>query len=142
MTRNTFAIHVHAMPSIEMNGFVVTMPDAASREYLGVANHAAPVHSTGIRIIFQKLVVFKLRDPARIGGGHHDSDSEAPYHLFAQMRLASAATAERFVPQDCGVLCLHARLTNKEPLSLPDRLAAFDLRGSKTRDRGSYIVDT
>ncbi len=58
------------------------------------------------------------------------------------MRLAATATAERLIPVNHPSVFMHVGRRNKEPLSLPDRFAAFDLSGAKTRDRGPYIVNT
>jgi hypothetical protein len=58
------------------------------------------------------------------------------------MRLAAAATAERLIPKNrVGVFLLAGR-RNEEPLTLPDRTAAFRLGGAKTLNRGPHIVNT
>src|ERR1035438_721529 len=58
------------------------------------------------------------------------------------MRLAATATAERLIPINHQGVFKHLGCRNKEPLPLPDRLAAFHLCGSKTFDRGPFIVNT
>src|SRR5260370_10618159 len=65
-----------------------------------------------------------------------------PHQLFANIRLAPTATAERLIPVNHPSVFMHLGRRNKEPLSLPDRFAAFDLREAKTRDPGPYIVST
>src|SRR5271157_92378 len=134
-------VHVDAMPTIQVNGLVIAMPHVPPRIYLGVANHAAPGHTARPGIGINQPVVLRLRDTVWIRLGNHDRDSEAPHRLFADMRLAATATAERLVPMDYPGYFMCLGRGNKEPLALPDRVPALDLSRAKTRNRGPYIVN-
>src|SRR6266481_8884261 len=130
------------MPTIQVNGFMFTMAYISPHIYLSVANHATPGHTACFGISIDEPVVFGLNDTGWIRRGNHDGNARMPHQLFANMRLAATATAERLIPVNHPSVFMHLGRRNKEPLSLPDRFAAFDLRGAKTRDRGPYIVNT
>jgi hypothetical protein len=130
------------MPTIQVNGLVVTMAYISPRIYLSVANHAPPGHTACRGIGIDEPVVLGLSDAGWIRRANHDGKAGMPHQLFANMRLAATATAERLIPMNHPGVFMHLGRRNREPLSLPDRLAAFHLRGAKTRDRGPYIVNT
>src|SRR2546422_8814943 len=84
-------VHVDAMPTIQMNGFVVTMAYVSPRVYLSVANHATPGHAPRLGIGVDEPVVLGLSDPSWIRRGNHDGNTRTPHQLFADMRLAATA---------------------------------------------------
>ena len=130
------------MPTIQMNAFVITMAYVTPRINLSVANHATPGQTPGFGIGFYEPVVFGLRETNWIRRGHHDSNSRMPHQLFANMRLTANPAAERLIPISHPGVFMRLGSRNEEPLTLPDRLAAFDLTRAKTRYGGPYIVNT
>ncbi|HEY4356864.1 MAG TPA: hypothetical protein VGN16_14025 [Acidobacteriaceae bacterium] len=57
------------------------------------------------------------------------------------MRLTASASAERFVAQNHGVFLVYAGFRNKEPLTLPDRLASLNLRGAQAGNCRPHIAN-
>src|SRR2546422_4954543 len=112
-------VHVNAMPTIQVNGFVVTMAYISPHIYLSVANHATPGHTACFGISIDEPVVFGLNDTGWIRRGNHDGNARMPHQLFANMRLAATATAERLIPVNHPSVFMHLGRRNKEPLSLP-----------------------
>jgi hypothetical protein len=86
------------MPTIQMNGLVVTRAYIAPHIYQSVANHAPPEHTPGFGIGINEPVVFGLCETGWIRRGNHDGITRSPHQLFANMRLAATTTAKRLIP--------------------------------------------
>lgn len=109
------------MPPVQDHGRVVGMPHAASDVDPGVAAHNPPVPPTPLRL--RKISIFGFRQAllrARSDIHRLPSDSK---ELFANMRLAAAASKERFAVQDHHLRYIHLGVRHKEPFALADARA-------------------
>ena len=91
--REAFLIHIDAMPSIEIDRFVIAMADFAADVDFSVACHVAPHQAGSVWVRREKLFVCIERKARWILTADHDGYATAPHHLRADVGLASGATA-------------------------------------------------
>ena len=140
MPRHAFPIHIHAVPAIEMDRFVVPMANIASNVDISIAGHATPRLGTHTSINGDEPLIPRRTDSGREFRGHHHRDAAPPHQLFADMRLASGAARERLVAMDHSAPIRNAAIGNEEPLTLPDCSTAFGLNRPQTIDCGTHVM--
>ncbi|WP_321471790.1 hypothetical protein [uncultured Paludibaculum sp.] len=108
---------------------------------LSVADHAAPGEGTGFGVRRDESLVPDRTNAGRVPGRHHHGGTATPHQFLTDVRLAAAATAERFVPMNGGAFFTDVAIGYEEPLALSNGRTAFGLGGPEALHGGAYIVN-
>jgi len=111
-------VHQNPVPTMQGNGGVVGVPDAALDVDVGVAPHSAPTPTLRLRAAGHDLPVLRLRDAVGVAGADVDRLATRAVAELGPMRLAAVAPTQRLVPQD--QLLVHGQVSDREeePLAL------------------------
>src|SRR6266851_2134235 len=118
--RLSLRVHQDPVPTVQGDGGVVGVPDAATDVDAGIAPHGAPAPALRLRTPGQDALVLRLGDAVRVPGADVDRLAARPVAKFSPMRLAAVVPAQRLVGQD--QLLIHGEPWSREeePLALAD----------------------
>ena len=109
------------MPSIQVNGLVITMPDFTARVNDRITNHPLPFCAAR-RVGGRQPFKFCIADAFGMRTRNHHHLAEVPHQLLADVRLASAPTAEGLIPVNHGAFVAGTLMPPELRQPLLDRL--------------------
>ena len=134
-------VHIDAMPTIQINGAVVSMAYFSASKYFGVSNHSTPYELLRLGVLCNQLLVCGESESDRIPLRNHYGNASGADEFLAHVRFTAIPPAERLVSQDLELSEADSWFWNEEPLSLPNGLGTDNLVGSKAIDRGTDVTN-